>query len=242
MKIISRIGVFTVSLLLCLLFGPATASRADLGPSGFDQALRALQGIDLASLLPPPPAPGSQQAQMDMEAVRQAIAARTPEQEQKIRADHECVMEQFASVIGPDFDHQHYPRLAALLDRVYRAEAQLVAQAKAKIGRPRPYTLDPTLRTLETRSAQASYPSGHATFAYMTAAILARIFPEKREALYARAGGFAHNRVEAGSHFPSDLEAGRMSGEALAAQLWREGAFRAKIENALLAAQTNLHH
>ncbi|AHJ64868.1 phosphatase PAP2 family protein [Granulibacter bethesdensis] len=242
MKIISRIGVFTVSLLLCLLLGPATASRADLGQSEFDQALQALQGIDLASLLPPPPAPGSPQAQMDMEAVRQAVAARTPAQEKKIRADHECVMEQFASVIGPDFDHQHYPRLAAMLDRVYRVEAQLVAQAKAKIGRPRPYTVDPTLKTLETRSAQASYPSGHATFAYMTAAILARIFPEKREALYARAGVFAHNRVEAGSHFPSDLEAGRRSGEALAAHLSMQGAFRAKVENALLTAETGFHH
>jgi acid phosphatase (class A) len=60
-----------------------------------------------------------------------------------------------------------------------------------------------------------SYPSGHATFAYVDAIILADMLPEKAAAIFARADAYAHNRVIEGVHYPSDLEAGRISGSVI---------------------------
>jgi acid phosphatase (class A) len=63
-----------------------------------------------------------------------------------------------------------------------------------------------------------SYPSGHATYGYLMAYLLADMVPERRDQLIARAGVFASQRAVCGVHFPSDLEAGRKGAEWLAEQ------------------------
>ena len=58
--------------------------------------------------------------------------------------------------------------------------------------------------------------------------VLADMVPEKRAEIVARAGEFADNRVVAGVHYPSDVDAGRISGSVLAAFLFASPEFRAE--------------
>jgi acid phosphatase (class A) len=74
-----------------------------------------------------------------------------------------------------------------------------------------------------------SYPSGHAAFGALEAIILARMVPEKREALYARGWDFGWSRVVAGIHAPSALESSRIVATLLAEALAGDAGFEADL-------------
>jgi acid phosphatase (class A) len=64
--------------------------------------------------------------------------------------------------------------------------------------------------------------------------------PEKATELYARGYQYGANRVIAGVHFPTDLEAGRMAATVIAAGLMQNPQFQSEFETAkaeLRAAQ-----
>lgn len=167
-----------------------------------------------------------------MEAVKAATAARTPEDERRITANLPCTLDQFTGEMGPAFTTATMPITAALIDHAFQDGELAVIAAKRAIARPRPYTLDADLNTFGHRSDSTSYPSGHATFGYLAATILAEIAPDKRQALFARANGFGRNRMQAGTHFPSDLEAGKISAAVIAEALFSDETFRKDLDAA----------
>ena len=61
-----------------------------------------------------------------------------------------------------------------------------------------------------TKTKNDSYPSGHATAGYLMALTLIDMFPDKRDAILARAQEYANNRLVCGVHFPSDIAASRL--------------------------------
>jgi acid phosphatase (class A) len=71
-----------------------------------------------------------------------------------------------------------------------------------------------------------SYPSGHSTFGAMTAILLSDMVPEKRAELFRRGWYYGQERVIAGVHFPTDLEAGRIQASIIAAQLMQSPDFQ----------------
>ena len=81
-----------------------------------------------------------------------------------------------------------------------------------------------------------SYPSGHSTFGTMTAIILSNMVPEKRAALYKRGWDYGQQRVVAGVHYPSDVEAGRIQASVVVAELMQNPQFQSDFA----AAKTEL--
>ena len=75
--------------------------------------------------------------------------------------------------------------------------------------RPRPYTTDLSLANgkLET---SFSYPSGHSTESMVLALVLADLFPDKYDAIIAKARSIGWHRVEIARHYPTDIYAGRV--------------------------------
>jgi membrane-associated phospholipid phosphatase len=65
----------------------------------------------------------------------------------------------------------------------------------------------------------SAYPSGHATWVFMSAVLLADMVPERRAEIWARAEDFARQRIVGGVHYRSDIDAGRMAGATIAAFL-----------------------
>ncbi|TXM65319.1 phosphatase PAP2 family protein [Methylobacterium sp. WL12] len=214
----------TFAVFLCLAL-PAAADT--LHSSYVDPAAMALQRV-----LPPPPAAGSEPAKADMQAVEAAVGARSSEDERRITANLPCTLDRFSGVLGPSYTAATMPVTAGLIERVFQDGELTVLAAKATIARPRPYTLKPDLATFGHRSASTSYPSGHATFGYLAATVLSHLVPDKRQALFAFASSYGANRMIAGTHFPSDLEAGKIAAAVIAEGLFRDSRFQRDLARA----------
>ena len=64
------------------------------------------------------------------------------------------------------------------------------------------------------------------------------IVPEWQDRIRARAADYARDRVVCGVHYPSDIEAGRLAGLALAAAMQDDARYQA----ALATARPELRH
>jgi acid phosphatase (class A) len=217
--------------LLLLVFPlPALAAQHCMDPShlGPDHYMQPSQ-IDLVSVLGPPPAPGSSEGQTDLRAVLEAQRTRTPMEVAEAKANSCFSIFAFAGVVGPDFNPAKLPFTVAFFQRVFDDGMHGVEAAKKHFNRPRPFVADKQITTVVQQPANASYPSGHATFAYMTAILLANMVPEKAEAIFERAAAFTRSRVIAGVHYPSDLVAGRIAAAVVDNVLLHDGAFKADL-------------
>jgi acid phosphatase (class A) len=193
--------------------------------------------LDLRRILPPPPANDSAETRAELDELLRIQAQRTPQQAARARADARVSWQQFAEALGSSptqLAPGRLPEVDALFRSVTSAESAWVGPGKDAFARPRPYWLEPRLEPLLDRTRQAAYPSGHSTWAYATALVLADMVPERRAALLARAQEYAHDRVVAGMHFPSDVEAGRLTGTVLAAQLFLSAHFQSAEATAAL--------
>jgi acid phosphatase (class A) len=190
--------------------------------------------VDLSHLLAPPPAPDSVAGKADLRAVMDAQRNWTPAILANAQADAQLSVFRFADVIGPAFKPENLPFTAAFFERVSSDQANVVRAAKIYFHRPRPFVIDAEIKPAEHLSSNTSYPSGHATFAYVDAIILADMLPEKAAAIFARADAYAHNRVIEGVHYPTDLEAGRISAAVIDNVLLHDAHFMADYAKARL--------
>jgi len=229
MKNIARLPVLAVALLLALPRLPA-ASQPRYLPADFP---------DAAALLPPPPDAGSAEAAADLATTRNISRARTPAQVAEASAEIKLTVFSFAAAIGPWFEAARLPRTEAFF-RAIDADVRLVTDAgKAHFQRPRPYAADPAIVPLATE-ATFSYPSGHATRGTVFALVLAELFPDRREALLRIGREVGWHRIIAGVHYPSDILAGRVWGQAIARALLQNPQFRrdlAEVQAELAGAQ-----
>jgi acid phosphatase (class A) len=183
--------------------------------------------LDLGRILPPPPAAGSAQERAELDELLRIQATRTPAEVDRAQKDAEVSIFRFADALGnpSGFTRANLPLTLRLFHDVTVDESAVSSAAKREFARPRPFTVEPRLDPIIARPPSASYPSGHSTWAYVTALVLADMVPERRAQLLARADEFAHNRSVAGVHYPSDVEAGHLAGTTLAAMLFVCGPF-----------------
>jgi len=187
------------------------------------------QEVDLIQILGPPPAPDSPAGKADLQAVIDAQQARTPAEAETAKADACFSIIRFADVMGAGFEAKNLAFTIAFFERIFSDEQHAVEKAKKYFHRPRPFVADSEIKPIVAQPANASYPSGHATFAYVTAILLADMAPEKALALFARAANFARSRVLAGVHYPTDLEAGRVAGSVIDNVLLHDAHFEADL-------------
>src|SRR3954471_9311771 len=131
---------------------------------------------DLVALLPPPPAPGSPTDRADLAAVLAAQVARTPMMDAAAHADTEETVFRFLGGMGIALDPAGLPATASLFARLHADESALIGPAKRYWHRARPFAASPAIRPCTLQLFwSASYPSGHAAFAYAAAEALADI-------------------------------------------------------------------
>lgn len=206
-------------LLACLAFAATAVARGTTEPYPLAAAL------DLSTLLPPPPAPGSAADRADLAAVLALQKSRSEAQLALAKADAEASVFRFADAVGADFSAARLPQTAKLFERITASIGAVVAPAKDHWNRPRPFIasgeVEPT-----SKPDGATYPSGHAVLARLYAIVLADLMPQKRREIFARGDRFAQGRLVNGVHYPSDIDAGFLAATAIAAELRRQGAFR----------------
>ena len=186
--------------------------------------------VDLTAILPPPPANDSAETNKEVGEVLMLQVTRTPAMVARAKADDEEDVWRFADVLGAKFDKAALPKTAAFFDRIAATEGAVVDPAKKVFKRPRPYLLNDLVKPVVEPSKSGSWPSGHATVGTMMGIVLANMIPEKRAAIMARAREFGENRVVAGMHYPSDVEAGRVAGSVIAQTIMQLDEFKAEFE------------
>ena len=138
-------------------------------------------------------------------------------------------------VIGVDPDATLSADWKELIADLTEAVEPAIFQQKKRYSRPRPAQdcsgdLDPYFKQHHGGSARAhhlypghpSYPSGHATTAFVWAELIGAIRPLCKPLLLARAAEIAHNRVVAGLHFPTDTLGGHELALAIVREIFNE--------------------
>jgi acid phosphatase (class A) len=221
---------------LCALAVLLLAFVGTVSPPAFAKEYGALyylapDSVDLAILLAPPPVEDSPMQLYDSRKIAEVLTERTPADMAQADADRHRNIFVFTEILGPNFVAAKVPLTAAMFAHVNADTEILIDQAKAKIARHRPPG---------AKQTHGSYPSGHAAFAACTAILLSHMVPEKRAQLFARASIFAESRIIAGVHYPSDVEAGWVSGTVVAQMMLSQPKFqtdyfaaRAEVRTAL---------
>ena len=176
----------------------------------------------------PPGASDSPQTRAELDELLALQATRTAAALEAARADRKKDIRQFYGALG--IDPASDPSLGPLRDFMDQVESDVgiyVRAAKLRFARSRPYVIESRLKPCTGDLADhQSYPSGHSSYGYVAALVLADMVPERRQALLARADEFAHQRMVCGVHFASDVAAGRVAAEWLVAAFAKNDGYR----------------
>ena len=172
---------------------------------------------------PPPPPPFRSPAwEAELAAVQEAVARRTPEQEEAARfwaggpgtVTPAGLWIEIARdlIIRDGLEAAHAARVLALTS-VAMADGFICCwDAKYTYWTARPITADPSLDVLIPTPPFPSYTSGHSTISAAAATVLGHLFPEDAADLAALGEEAKNSRLWAGIHFPLDNEMGALGG------------------------------
>ncbi|PWU09703.1 MAG: hypothetical protein C5B50_26895 [Verrucomicrobia bacterium] len=186
---------------------------------------------DPVALLAPPPAPGSTEEIADLQEARAVFKARTAAEKERAVKDSGLSFSLFKAAIGPVFVQTNLPRTAALLEQVKKEIGVIIDTPKDHWKRKRPYELDPEL-SLGKPEPSFGYPSGHSTRGTVYSMVLAELFPSSREAILQVGRNIGWDRVLIGKHFPTDVQAGRVLGQAIVHELMSSPSFLRDLSQA----------
>jgi acid phosphatase (class A) len=186
---------------------------------------------DGIALLPPPPEPGSVEEAADLNSARAIFKARTPDEDARARKDSGLSLFLFEPAIGPFFKPGKLPKTEALFERVKKDIGETINTPKNLWKRRRPYQLDDQL-SIGIKEPSYGYPSGHSTRGTVYSMVLAEVFPEQKEAILAVGRTIGWDRVLIGMHFPTDIYAGRVLGQAIVRELLASPAFQHDLAEA----------
>ena len=198
---------------------------------------------DYVSLFGAPPAPDSAATRAELDELLGLQQTRSDADVSAARADRKTEVRRFYTALGfPAEANPDLPLLRALAETVEDDTRPYVRAAKDKFRRLRPYEIEPRLKPcIDNVRGDLSYPSGHASYGYVTAYLLRELVPERTDQLMARADDFARQRMVCGVHFRSDIEAGRHGAQWLIFALDASPEFRADADAARAEVRAALH-
>jgi acid phosphatase (class A) len=202
---------------------------------------------DTIEILPPPPAMGSLAEKYDEETFAKTRALAGGARYALAARDAVQYFQEFECPLGLKLADWPKP-VTTLLARVARDASTVTNLPKDHFARPRPFIAPNGPICTESDRAglmkSFSYPSGHATFSWTMALILAEMVPDRATDILARSRAFGESRVVCGVHTVSDITEARTNASALVAVLHSKSAFRADVEAAgaaLRAAIASAH-
>jgi len=181
--------------------------------------------------LPEPPRPGSFRDRVDLEDAIAHQRAMTNRNLAQAQVTYVLSVFSFSQVFGPEFTPKNYPLTAAFFQKLSTETGTIVSGLKDHYKRPRPFAAHPEKVTLYVRNEPGySFPSGHTTRSRLYAFLLADLDPARRTEIYRFAEQVAFDRILAGEHYQTDLEAGRKLGKMLFEILQKNPQFQKEFE------------
>lgn len=193
-------------------------------------------------LLPPPPPDDSPAGLADLATLLRLQAERTPEQvarAQQLAAHTPFLMG--AAAWGAGFTAKNLPETAKIFRAIRDQSRPAILAAKNAWSRPRPYQRDARVTPCVPKPGSSSYPSGHAADSALWAAILSAAFPEKAARFEAIVEETMWSRVIGGVHYPTDVQAGRQLGRAIAAKMLETPALHSALDVIRAEERTRLN-
>lgn len=189
--------------------------------------------------LPAPPRSGSFRDRLDLQDARARQASMSQKQLAHAQVTFRLTVFTFAEALGSDFTAEKYPRTAAFFSRVASDANLIITGLKNHYQRVRPFQAHPGQVSIYVPAeAGYSYPSGHSTRSRLYAMLLAELDPSKKREISLCAQKVATDRILAGEHYLTDLEAGRKLGKLICQSLMRDPGFRSSLEEVRLAEWT----
>lgn len=219
-----------LALAALLAFVPPPALRAAT-PAAASREFIAPDAIDWRALLAPPPAADSIVARGEQDLMRHLQDARTPEQVRLAKYYEDLtIFRLLAPVLGDGCTAEALPRTAAVFHQAYLEARPAIIGAKGSWSRPRPYAFDAGIQPVVERPNNTSYPSGHAAEASLFAVLLSELLPEHAADWQRQAALVRWSRVIGGAHYPSDVAAGQLLGEALGREMLKSPKLQQALE------------
>ncbi len=231
MSVIMKRIVACSLVTMCL-----TAHNVMAEPHGF---LTADTTPDSLRILPPPPPENSIAFLNDKAAFEMGRTLRDPKRQTLAAsdADYKNISAAFSDAFGQKISQESTPSLYELLQGVLQDSHDYAMRgAKNHYMRVRPFviykssTCTPELD--KSMAKTGSYPSGHASFGWATALVLAEINPARETEILRRGYDFGQSRVICGAHWQSDVDNGRLMGAAVVAALHNNKDFNRLLEKA----------
>lgn len=209
--------ILASALALATIFGASAAEevRGYLSPGQ----------LDSVRILPQAPVVGSYRYEADRRVFRETRALVGSPRWQLATADVAlavpAMLGNFSCAVGVTLTPDNAPRTVALLTRLQSDSRQAVNVPKDLYRRQRPFLIDrgPTCQPAESLRTSFDYPSGHTTWGWSIALVLAEASPAQASAILARGRSYGESRVICGAHNASAVEAGRTTASALVAAL-----------------------
>lgn len=231
-------------VLTTLLALPAFCQQFEFDPYPKDEprpaGYLAANKVDYRYLLSVPPLPGSATGDEDRRVI-EALQVVDEARWRTAELDAQYLFPRFSRAFGRDINRKDLPDTVKLLKRAMRDVAATTFEAKSHFSRPRPFQTLQLRRVCGAEKApppeldpkdRSSYPSGHSSYGWAVAMILAKLKPDRAEQLMARANEYAESRAVCGMHFPSDIEGGHVIAAAVVSRLEGNPEFIADVERA----------
>ena len=181
--------------------------------------------LDFKALLPAPPAPDSPATRAEITEVLRLQATRTPAQAARCRQiEGEDIFLFGSEVLGVWFNAANLPQTAKFFTMVREDFGPINRAAKAVWPRRRPPFADPRVIPCVDFADTGAYPSGHGIQSALWVGLLSAIFPDQVVGFQQRAEATLRYKLLSGVHYASDLQAGRLLGEAVARELLKNPA------------------
>ena len=195
---------------------------------------------DLVKCLPAPPAKGSAAFNADVSRYRWGKQQRKdPVRSAEVFRDavwtYEALVDELDEPFGMVVSKDATPRIWTVLERSLLTVDQIRVYPKAYFHRQRPfeYFKEETLTGEDDiLRGEGSYPSGHTIRSWLVAMLLSELNPERADAIYARAWTYGDNRVIAGAHWQSDIDASRVAAAIGYSRLQSSPEFRSDMDAA----------
>ncbi|MGL4859809.1 MAG: acid phosphatase [Enterobacteriaceae bacterium] len=203
--------------------------------------LQATDLPDMLKLLPPPPAPDSIAFLQDKAMAEYYRSSHSEARWRQAQVDADLSADNFGKLfsgaLGVTLSPKTTPETIRLLERVEADSGSSATEPMKKYyQRIRPFkfynqtSCDPEQQ--KELAGNGSYPSGHTSFAWAAALILAELEPARQQQILQRGWEMGDSRMVCGMHWKSDVDMGRIVASVTVARLHANSDFQLQLGKA----------
>lgn len=229
-----------LALAVTLVAGGIAFAQAGSGQAGLSGYL-APGEFDVTHVLEPAPQKGDPRYDTDRRIFRETRKLVGTARYELATSDADygapALMRDFSCAVGVELTPQNAPRLLEVVQRAGRDTSAQTGIAKEHYRRARPFTIDKgpicqkpdELYDTKHRRMSYDYPSGHTTWGWTWALVLASVAPDRAQPILERGRAYGDSRFVCGAHNESAVEAGMASAGATMALVQTKAAYQADL-------------